>query len=224
MCDFFGRRAARPLPSIFVPRKPRVQAPDVLYHVTTRGVEKRDIFRGTKSYLMFLELLEQTVFRYGWICHSYCLMKNHYHLAVETPQANISAGMQFLKGEHASWFNVTYGREGTLHERRFRDTIATDEGHAAHLSRYLVLNPVRSGFERNPEDWHWSSYNATIGLAKRPRFLTIEPTLDLFGGGPLGAARFTEFVEEELLSARLAASQEAMSGSDPGMARLDMAA
>ena len=116
MCDLFGRRAGRPLPSIFVPRKPRVQAPDVLYHVTTRGVEKRDIFRGTKSYLTFLELLEQTVFRYGWICHSYCLMKNHYHLAVETPQANISAGMQFLKGEHAAWFNATYGREAVLHE------------------------------------------------------------------------------------------------------------
>src|SRR3954452_10055755 len=83
-----------------MPRKPRLQSSDVLYHVTTRGVEKRDIFSGALSYLAFLEILAQTVARYGWICHSYCLMKNHYHLAVETPQANISAGMQFLKGEH----------------------------------------------------------------------------------------------------------------------------
>jgi REP-associated tyrosine transposase len=201
-----------------MPRKPRLQVPDLLYHVTTRGVEKRDIFSGALSYLAFLELLAQTVARYGWICHSYCLMKNHYHLAVETPRANISAGMQFLKGEHASWFNTTHGREGTLHERRFRDAIATDESYVAELNRYLVLNPVRASFERHPEDWQWSSYNATIGLVAPPRFLSINPTLDLFGGGRLGAARFRLFVEEGVLLSRSAMSERAMSGSDPDMA------
>jgi putative transposase len=198
-----------------MPRKPRLQAPDVLYHVTTRGVEKRDIFVGARSYLAFLEILAQTVSRYGWICHSYCLMKNHYHLAVETPQANISAGMQFLKGEHASWFNATYGREGTLYERRFRDTIAQDESYVAELSRYLVLNPVRAGFEPHPEDWRWSSYNATIGLVAPPRFLSVEPTLDLFGGGPVAAARFAKFVEDGRLLADPAMSTRDMAGSDP---------
>ena len=196
----------------------------MLYHVTTRGVEKRDIFLGTRSYLAFLELFAQAVSRYEWICHSYCLMKNHYHLAVETPQANISAGMQFLKGEYASWFNATYGREGTLHERRFRDTIAADESHVAELSRYLVLNPVRARFERHPEDWQWSSYNATIGLVGRPRFLSIEPTLDLFGGGRLGAARFAKFVEDGLLLTSSATSEGDMAGSDPDTSRVDMAA
>ncbi len=207
-----------------MPRKPRLQLPDVLYHITTRGVEKRDIFIGRKTYVVFLSVLEQTVLRYGWICHSYCLMKNHYHLAIETPLANISAGMQFLKGEYASWFNATNSREGALYERRFRDTIADDEAAVLQLSRYIVLNPVRAGFVSHPEEWPWSSYNATIGLVKRPRFLSTKPTLDLFGGGARGAARFAEFVEEELLSSRPGMSPRDVSGSDPDTSRMDMAA
>jgi len=207
-----------------MPRKPRLQSPDVLYHITTRGVEKRDIFVSRKSYIIFLEMLEQTVLRYGWICHSYCLMKNHLHLAVETPGANISAGMQFLKSEYASWFNAENGREGTLYERRFRDRVATDEAAILQVSRYIVLNPVRADFRHHPEEWPWSSYNATIGHVRRPRFLAIEPTLDLLGGGSVGAARFAEFVEEELAASRRDRSRRAMSGSDPDMANVNMAA
>jgi REP element-mobilizing transposase RayT len=206
-----------------MPRKPRLQAPDVLYHVTTRGVEKRDIFTRGNCYLAFLSLLDQTVERYGWICHAYCLMKNHFHLVVETPHSNISSGMQLLKGEYASWFNAANGREGALYERRFRETNPTGEGALEFVSRYLALNPVAAGFADHPDDWRWSSYNATAGTVVRPRFLTVDRTLDLFGGGALGAAQFSAFVEEGVAAAVAARSEAATSGSDPDTTRRGMA-
>jgi REP-associated tyrosine transposase len=200
-----------------------VQAADAVYHVNSRGVEKRDIFTSTRCYLSFLSILELTVSRFEWICHSYVAMRNHFHLVVETPLANISPGMQFLKSEYATWFNVEHGREGTLYERRFHDVIADSESHVLELCRYVVLNPVRSGFKPHPSDWIWSSYNATVGLVAKPAFLSIEPTIALFGGGALGVARFVEFVEEGMILSRRDLSLSDLSGSDPDAARMDMA-
>jgi len=199
-----------------MPRRPRLQSPDVLYHVTSRGVDKRDIFIGTRTYVAFLDTLDQTVSRYGWICHAYCLMRNHFHLVVETPQSNISAGMQFLKGEYASWFNFTVGREGALYERRFHEVVAEDEAHAIALGRYVALNPVRTGWVPEPEDWLWSSYAATIGLAPRPRFLSTDLTLGLFGGGAGAAERFAAYVAEATVLSREVASRDGASGFEPG--------
>jgi REP element-mobilizing transposase RayT len=198
-----------------MPRKPRLQAPDVLYHVTSRGVDKRDIFVGTRTYVAFIDLLDQTVRRYEWICHAYCLMRNHFHLVVETPQANISAGMRFLKGEYASWFNVTVGREGALYERRFHEVVAENEAHAIALIRYLALNPVRACWVPEPEDWLWSSYAPTIGLAPRPRFLSTALTLGLFGGGTDASGRFSVYVAEAIGLSREVASRDGPSGFDP---------
>jgi putative transposase len=207
-----------------MPRKPRLQAADVLYHVTTRGVEKRDIFLGTRCYLSFLAIVDETVLRFGWICHAYCLMRNHYHLVVETPRANISLGMQYLNSEYATWFNIGHEREGALYERRFREVVVEREEHLLELSRYVVLNPVRNGWKRHPEDWVWSSYNATVGLLLCPRFLTVEPTLNLFGGRGIGAGRFAEFVAKGILGSNSDMSVPDMSGSDPDVAGMDMAA
>lgn len=174
----------------------------MLYHVTSRGVDRRDIFLGTRTYVAFLELLDQTVSRYGLICHAYCLMRNHFHLVVETPRANISAGMQFLKAEYASWFNVAAGREGALYERRFHEVVVEHESHAIALARYVALNPVRAGWVHEPEDWLWSSYAATIGLTTRPRFLATELTLGLFGGGRDAGDRFAAYVGEATAASR----------------------
>jgi putative transposase len=187
----------------------------VLYHVTSRGVDRRDIFLGTRTYVAFLDIVDQTVVRYRWICHAYCLMRNHFHLVVETPQANISAGMQFLKGEYASWFNFTVGREGALYERRFHEVVAEDEAHAIALSRYVALNPVRAGWVSEPDDWLWSSYAATIGLGPRPRFLSTELTLGLFGGRGDAAERFAAYVAEGTAVSRGNSGQRAASGFDP---------
>ena len=185
-------------------RKHRIQVAEVLYHVCSRGVEKRDIFdvvTGDREF--FLVLLQTVVDRYGWRVHVYCLMGNHFHLVVETPGANLATGMQFLKGQYAMWFNKMTGREGALFERRYRSELAEREAHAYELFRYVVLNPVRANLCAHPRDWRWSSYCAAVGIVRAPRFLYLQGLHDLFGEGPRGIAAYERCVEDGLALLRL---------------------
>jgi putative transposase len=177
----------------------RLQAADVLYHVGSRGVEKRAIFdRAPRDRDEFLGLLDHVVRRFEWRLHAYCLMGNHFHLVLDTPRANLSDGMQYLKGEYAAWLNAMLGREGALFERRFWSRIARSEAYVVELSRYIALNPVRAGLVRAPDEWPWSSYAATIGLESAPLFLNFAGVLDLFGGGPAACVRYAQFVGEAI--------------------------
>jgi REP element-mobilizing transposase RayT len=176
----------------------RVQAADVLYHVTSRGVDKQMIFGvlpGDRA--VFLKLLERTVTRYGWIVHAYCLMGNHFHLVLETPEANIAAGMQYLKSSYALWFNDCKPREGHLFERRYFSAVLDREHHLFNVCRYVVLNPVRAGLCRHPADWAWSSYRATASIVEKPAFLTVAFVHALFGGS-MPWRHYIQFVADAL--------------------------
>lgn len=182
-----------------MPRDLRLQAPDVLYHVGSRGVEKRPIFDcAQRDREHFLGLLAKSVSKFGWRVHAYCLMGNHFHLVLDTPNANLSDGMKYLKGQYAQWFNAVVGREGALFERRFWSRIALSEAYVLELSRYVVLNPVRAGLAKRPDEWPWSSYQATVGLDGAPAFLTVGGVLDLFGGGQSACVRYAQFVGEAI--------------------------
>jgi REP element-mobilizing transposase RayT len=186
-------------------RKARVLVPEVVYHVGSRGVEKRqifDVFPGDRAY--FLDLLATVVRTYCWRLHAYCLMGNHFHLAVETPDANLSDGMQYLKGRYAQWFNMVNLREGALFERRYFSEMVDTEPYLHELCRYIVLNPVRAGLTRAPEDWPWSSYSATVGLAPVPAFLFVDDIRAWFGGERGGTVRYARFVGEGLSRPRAA--------------------
>ena len=156
-------------------RTPRIQVADVIYHVCSRGVDKRRIFgvaAGDREF--FLALLQTVVLRCGWRVHAYCLMGNHFHLVVETPRANLGDGMQFLKSQYAMWFNARTGREGALFERRYYSELAEREAHVYELFRYVVLNPVRANLCAHPRDWPGSSYCAAVGIVRAPRFLYLQ--------------------------------------------------
>jgi len=184
-------------------RKPRIEIADVIYHVTTRAVDKQPIFdivQGDREF--FLVLVEHVVARYRWRLHAYCLMGNHFHLVVETPDANLASGMQYLKGRYAIWFNDQTGREGALFERRYRSELVEREAHAYELARYVVLNPVRAKQCAHPRDWRWSSYCAAVGAIKAPAFLYVRGLHDLFGDGPRGIALFERFVEDGIALSR----------------------
>ena len=167
----------------------RVQAADVLYHVTSRGVDRQRIFGvvdGDRA--VFHALLARTVDRYGWNLHAYCLMGNHFHLVFDTPGANIAAGMQHLKSTYALWFNGGRPREGCLFERRYFSRVVEDEWGAAEVCRYVVLNPVRARLCRHPADWAWSSYRASAGIIDVPPFLRCDLLHELVGGSRKYAA------------------------------------
>jgi putative transposase len=182
-----------------LPRAPRICFPGAIFHLTTRRVEKRALFRDHGDRLRFLDLLDVATTHYRWRVHAYCLMTNHYHLVVDTPRANVSCAMQYLNGQYAAWFNAKYRREGHLVERRFRSVLVKTQEHALVECRYVVLNPVRAGICRHPSEWPWSSYGPTAGLAPVPSFLTLEWTLGLFDGS---RDRYRLFVEDavELLA------------------------
>lgn len=132
------------------------------YHITVRGNAKRIIFYTDKDRSHFLSLLRKTTEQYRWRVFAYCLMGNHYHLFIETTQANISQSMHFLNAKYAKFFNRTHNKVGHVFQGRYKAKLVDTEAYALELIRYIILNPVRAGKVRRPSQWPWSSYNATI--------------------------------------------------------------
>jgi putative transposase len=164
-----------------MPRALRPPIENGLYHVTSRGNRRCEIYCDAADKKYFVGVLANVVERFAWALHIYCLMTNHYHLVVKTPLGNISAGMQRLNSMHAQWFNWRYGLSGHLFQDRFRSVDVENESHFIELSRYVVLNPVRAGIVEHPAAYAWSSYRATIGVDERPAFLTCDSVLEAFG-------------------------------------------
>ncbi len=160
----------------------RVAFPGAVYHVTSRGNAKQAIFIDDEDRGLFLNVFSVVVERFHWLCHAYCLMENHYHLLIETPHANLSKGMRELNGVYTQGFNQRYRRVGHLFQGRYKAIIVEKDHHLLSLCRYVVLNPVGVGLVKRPERWRWSSYRATIGVVKKPTFLTIDWVLSQFGG------------------------------------------
>jgi hypothetical protein len=124
-------------------------------------------------------------------------MNNHYHLLVETPQANLSLGMRHLNGAYALGFNAKHKRFGHLFQARFKAVLVEKEAHLLELSRYVVLNPVRAKMVESPKDWIWSSYRSMIGLESVPSFLTTDWVLGQFAKSRSKArAAYSRFVED----------------------------
>jgi REP element-mobilizing transposase RayT len=180
-----------------VPRRPRSIVPNGIYHVTSRGNRQQPIFLEGRDYRFFLGLLGIVCSRRGWGCRGYCLMSNHYHVVVETPDADLSAGMQALNGEYAHYFNVVHGTVGHLFQARFHAVLVESDPHLAELSRYLALNPVRAGLARAARDWRWSTYPAIAEDRSSPAFVDVRAILGLFGRDRERArASFVRFVED----------------------------
>ncbi len=166
------------------------------YHVISRGTGDAAIYEDDLDRELFLADLARTVDRHAWLCHAYCLMTSHYHLAIETPRANLPSGMQQLNGRHASRFNDRHGRHGHLFGARYRSILIEDERYLLSVCRYVVLNPVRAGICQHPQECRWSSFRATAGLEPTPRFLTTEDVLGAFDDTyPASQAGYREFVE-----------------------------
>ncbi len=162
-------------------RPPRIAPPDGTFHITARGNRRQAIFTDDRDRRRFLELLGVAVSRHGWLCHSYCLMPNHFHLMIQTPAGDISGGMQALNGGYAQWFNRRHGFDGHLFQSRFHSALLQSNWHLLELSRYIVLNPVRARLCGDPAEWRWSSYRAAMAMVPKPAFLTVNWLLEQFG-------------------------------------------
>jgi len=127
-----------------------------IFQVTTRGVERRDVYLDRDDRLAFLIQLRYAVEQNDWDVYALCLMTNHYHLVVEGMRDLISRGMHRLNGVYAERFNAKYDRSGHLWGDRFALWQVRDDDHLQATCRYVLLNPVRAGLCERAADWEWT--------------------------------------------------------------------
>ena len=168
-----------------------------LYHVTSRGDGREDIYLDDTDRTVFQVVVAEVIRQFNWALHAYCLMGNHYHLLVETPDGNLSQGMRQLNGVYTQRFNRRHGRVGHVFQGRYKAIIVQKDSYLLELSRYIVLNPVRARIVRSAYEWPWSNYRATAGHATVPAWLDTASTLSTFGSRKAQAqARYREFVTQ----------------------------
>ena len=174
----------------------RIEYDGALYHITSRGNERKPIYKSDEDRYSFLDGLKQVNKRFNWICHAYCLMNNHYHLVIETPDGNLSKGMRQLNGVYTQGFNRRHRRVGHIFQGRYKAIVIEKESYLLEVSRYVVLNPVRAKAVKKPGEWTWSSYRGTAGIEKPNPCLTPDWILGQFGSKRWQAeAKYREFVE-----------------------------
>jgi len=175
----------------------RLEFEGALYHVISRGNARQEIFRDNVDYQQLLKLLAAAVERYSWLVHAYCLLSNHYHLLVETPQPNLSAGMRQLNGTYAQYFSRRHDRPGHLFQGRFKAYVVDKDSYLLELSRYIALNPVKAGLVSSPGQWKWSSYRKTAGTERGAAFLHTERILSNFSSSKDEARKlYVKFISE----------------------------
>ncbi|MEY6433454.1 transposase [Thioalkalicoccus limnaeus] len=175
----------------------RIELAGGLYHVTSRGDRREAIYRDDADRSAWLELLGDVCERFHWRCHAYCQMTNHYHVVVETPEANLSKGMRQLNGVYTQRSNRRHGLVGHLFQGRFKAILVERDAYLLELVRYVVLNPVRAGMVPAAEGWAWSRYRAMVGRASAPAWLETDWLLGQFGEERgVAQAGYADFVRQ----------------------------
>lgn len=178
-------------------RSLRLEFPGAIYHVTSRGNARNPIFIDDEDRVEFQDCLGAVVARLRWRCHAFCLMGNHYHLLIETPEGNLSVGMRQLNGLYTQRFNRRHERVGHLFQGRFKAIVVDRDSYLLELCRYIVLNPLRAGLVDQIERYVWSSYPATMGLAECPAWLETDWVLGQFSDKrAVARLRYAAFVAE----------------------------
>jgi putative transposase len=165
-----------------VARRLRVEYPGALYHVINRGNYRRDLFETVGAAQSFVTTLEEAVVRYGWRLQAYVLMRNHFHLVVETPEPNLTGGMHWMLGTAATRFNRFRRERGHLFQGRYQALLIEDTAVMSHVVDYVHLNPVRAGVVSADQvgAFRWSSL---VRFVRGGRFVGMDPQGALGGRG-----------------------------------------
>lgn len=161
-----------------MPRKPRIEYAGAVYHMMNRGDQGEPVFKDGLDYGNFLSVAGECCKRSGWVVHAYVLMPNHFHLLLETKQANLADGMKWLMGAYTQKFNRRHGLRGHLFQGRYKAVlIQSDSGnYFERVSTYIHLNPARAGMLKQEgadlSQYGWSSYVAYVG-GERPEWLEV---------------------------------------------------
>jgi putative transposase len=174
----------------------RIEYSGAFYHVMHRGNAGADIFKSDRDREKFLEYVGKAATRYEIKIHTYCLMTNHYHFLIETPQPNLSQAIKWINVGYVAYFNRKRRRSGHLFQGRFKAIVIDADEYLKQLSRYIHLNPVRAGMVKYCKDYPWSSYRVYGGYAKAPEWMETNWLLSLFSANlKKGKERYRDFIE-----------------------------
>lgn len=150
----------------------RIEFPGAVYYISTSGNAGRNIFQDAKDGQMWLEVFESVCKRFSWICYSFCLMTDHYHLIIETPEPNLSKGMRQLNGVYTQNFNRRHNSAGHVFQGRFKSILVQKEKYLADLMKYVFFSPVRAGYSKYAHQFKWSNYKWFLKKDECPDWLS----------------------------------------------------
>jgi putative transposase len=162
-------------------RSPRILYPNAFYHVMNRGGARRTIYQNDEQRLLFLSLLEASSQKFEVEIHAYCLMDNHFHLLIQTPQANLSETLHWITNQYARRINKEMRLDGSLFRGRFKAITIDADNYLVQVSRYIHLNPVKAKICSNPQEYPWSSYKGYIDCDLRPSWLHVDEVMHRMG-------------------------------------------
>jgi putative transposase len=184
-----------------MPRKPRIEIAGGLYHVISRGNNRRKIFRSHDDYLKFTSIVAEQKSKLPFYLYAYCLMPNHFHLLIEMQDDPVSRIMQRVLTTYSQYHNRKYKKIGHLFQGRYKSILCQSDQYLGELVRYIHLNPVRAKMVKRPEEYEYSGHRAYIGMDKSG-LVDTEPVLRHFGGTKKRAVEvYVRFVESSLTQA-----------------------
>ena len=157
-----------------MPRGPRLNVANGIYHVMARGNRKTTIFEDDRDRRRFIDILIDALEHYAVRVFIECRLGNHYHLIVQTPRANLPDFMSYLNGGYSRYSNACHHRIGHLFNERYKPVLVESSFHLRIAAGYVAMNPVNHGFVHTPAEWRWSSYRAIVGLDDSPEYLCLE--------------------------------------------------
>jgi putative transposase len=159
----------------------RLELAGSVHHVTSRGDGREAIYLSDADRDVWLEVFGQVCERFNWVCHAWCQMTNHYHILIETPEANLAQGMRQLNGVYTQRFNRAHDRVGHVFQGRYKAILVERDSYLLELARYVVLNLLRAKMVQRLDAWMWSSYPAACGQTASPAWLQTGWILGQFG-------------------------------------------
>jgi REP element-mobilizing transposase RayT len=182
----------------------RIEFPDAVYHVTSRGDRQERIFCDDGDRELFLRIVDLAMARLDAEVFAFCLMGNHFHLVVRTRQPNLSRLMRHINGGYTQGYNRRHAVKGHLFQRRFHAVLVDSDAYLVEVCRYVELNPVRAGLVGDPAQWTWSSYRAHVGLQAGYPWLATNELLGHLSGADITTGehrrRATELYAETVLA------------------------
>jgi putative transposase len=177
----------------------RLEYPGAVYHVMSRGDARKSITRSQNDLLLFLAVLTEACEKYNLLIHGYCLMTNHYHLLIETPDGNLSIAMRHINGVYTQRSNARNKTVGHIFQGRYKAILVDKDEYLLCLCRYIELNPVRAGIVATPAEWPWSSFRQLAGFGEaKTSFLQTDWILAQFGKSKKAAReRYIDYVMKE---------------------------